>query len=142
MLSPDNTAFQPPIPDNITVNDGYDFNLSMNKTKTYRIRLINVSALSSAMIHFDSHNMSVIMIDGQYVKRQDANQLRAAAGQRYDFLLTANANDTGNYPYLISLDLNEDYTNTTVTQRWAFNHTGYLITDSSASTTKKDVVQA
>ncbi|KAL1839341.1 hypothetical protein VTJ49DRAFT_1637 [Mycothermus thermophilus] len=127
MLQPENTDFLPPIPDNIT-------------NKTYRIRWINYAAFAAAMLHFDSHTMSVIMIDGQYVKRQDAYQLRLSPAQRYDFLLTGSTNDSGNYPYLMSLDLNRDWTNTTEEQRWDLNYTGYLVMDKSQPLSDQDVV--
>ncbi|KAL2264684.1 hypothetical protein VTJ83DRAFT_7194 [Remersonia thermophila] len=114
--------------------------LTLLQSKTYRIRWINYAAFSAAMLHFDSHTMSVIMVDGQYVKRQDAYQLRLAPAQRYDFLLTGSANDSGNYPYLMSLDLNQDWTNTTQEQRWDLNYTGYLVLNESESLSKQDIV--
>ncbi|KAK3378566.1 multicopper oxidase like protein [Podospora didyma] len=140
MLSPTNTRFAPPFPDNITVNEGLGSRVNFTKGKTYRIRMINFSALASAMIHFDSHTMSVIMNDASYIKKEDAYMLRIAPAQRYDFLISAIDRDKRNYPFLISLDYNRDYTNSTLGVRWPLNYTGYLVMDQTQPLNKVDVV--
>jgi iron transport multicopper oxidase len=129
MLSPSNTNFLPPFPQGIIVNDGRDANVEFVKGKTYRFRIISFAALGSAMLHFDSHTMQVIMNDGSYVKKHQAYQLRIAPAQRYDVLISAINSDHRNYPFLVSLDVNPDFTNpnTPFPIQWPFNFTGYLI---------------
>lgn len=140
MLSPSNTNFSPPIPDSIIVNEGLGSRISFVKGKTYRIRMISFAAFAAAMIHFDSHTMRVIMNDAAYIKQQDAYMLRISPAQRYDFLIEAVDRDSGNYPFLVALDINRDWTNSSQEQIWAHNYTGYLVMDDSLPLDRVDVV--
>jgi iron transport multicopper oxidase len=140
MLTPNNTQFAPPLPDSVIVNDGLGAHINFTKGKTYRLRIINFAAFGSAMLHFDSHTMSIISNDGTYTKVTNATQLRVAPAQRYDVLISAGSKDSGNYPFLVSLDINRDWTNSSSQLRWGHNYTGYLVMDSSQALTKTDVV--
>lgn len=143
MLQPNNTLFIPPFPDSLIVNEGGSSKITFEKGKTYRLRLINFSALAGVMVTFQDHAMKIIMQDGSYITPTYANQLRLAAAQRYDVILTPNADDSGNYPFLIALDTNADYLNADATPlgiSWNNNQTGYLVLDPSAPTTAVDVV--
>lgn len=139
MLSPNNTQFQPPIPNGIIVNEGRSGRINFVKGKTYRVRIISFAALGSAMIHFDSHTMRVIMNDASYVQKTDTYQLRVSPAQRYDVLISAIDRDRRNYPFLVSLDINRDFAND-ATLRWPYNFTGYLAMDPAGDFTQKDVV--
>ncbi|KAG7285084.1 hypothetical protein NEMBOFW57_009704 [Staphylotrichum longicolle] len=139
MLSPSNTNFLPAFPDSILVNEGKGARVNFVKGKTYRIRMINFSAFASALIHFDSHTMSVISNDAAYIQKQEAYQLRLTPAQRYDVLISCIDRDNGNFPFLISLDINRDWTDPNAQLRWGLNYTGYLVMDSSPLT-KLDVV--
>lgn len=140
MLVPSNTHFAPPVPNNIIVNEGAGSHINFTKGKTYRVRMINFAAFASAMIHFDSHDMNVIMNDGAYLKEEKTYMMRITAAQRYDFLIEAIERDHGNFPFLVSLDVNRDWTNTAQALRWPYNYTGYLVMDESQPLTKLDVV--
>lgn len=143
MLQPSNTQFIPPFPDSLIVNEGGNSTITVEKGKVYRIRIINFSALSAAMINFKDHNMKLIMQDASYITPASAGTIRVAPAQRYDAIISVGLNDTGNYPFLVALDINADYTNPSATPQpitWNYNITGYLVTDPSASTTSADVV--
>lgn len=142
MLTPSNTRFAPPIPDKLIVNEGKGAHINFTSGKPYRVRIINFAAFGSAMIHFDSHTMSIIANDGANVKRTDAYQLRIAPAQRYDVLLTPLDRDHGNYPFLVSLDINRDWTNSSEQLQWKHNVTGYLMMNYSLPAAKDaEVVQ-
>jgi iron transport multicopper oxidase len=140
MLVPTNTLFKPPIPDGLIVNEGQGSHLAFTKGKRYRIRMINYAAFGAAMVHFNSHTMHIISADAINVEKQDAYHLRLAPGQRYDVLITADDQDNANYPFLVSLDLNRDWTNSSSTLNWKYNYTGYLVMDSSQPRDLLDVV--
>lgn len=140
MLVPNNTQFKPPIPDSLIVNDGHGLYVNVTKGKTYRIRMVNFAAFGSAMVHFNSHTMNIIMNDGAYIQKEDAYHVRLAPAQRYDVLIAASDSDSGNYPFLVSLDLNRDWTNSTSKLDWPHNYTGYLVLDSSQPLDRLDVV--
>ncbi|KAK2007547.1 multicopper oxidase [Colletotrichum eremochloae] len=128
MLLPPNPMATPPIPSGMVVNDGLGANFKFEKGKTYRIRLINYSALVSFMVHFDSHDMNVIMSDAAYNKETTAYMLRIAPAQRHDILIKATESDNRNYGFLIAGDVNPDFTNKTLPpQLWPFNYTGQLV---------------
>ena len=139
MLTPAN-GFRPPFPDSIIVNEGGDGQISFVKGKTYRLRIISFAAFASALIHFDSHTMTVIMNDGSYIKSNSAYQLRVAPAQRYDVLISAIDRDRRNYPYLVALDINKDFANDANPQ-WPHNFTGQLVMDKALNFTT-DVVGA
>lgn len=137
MLQKDNTQFKPPLPDNLLVNDGISTpNLTFTKGNRLRIRLISYAALCSAMVTFGDIPMKVIMIDASMVELQSVTQIHIAAAQRYDFILES-TDDSQNFPFLISIDLNRDFRNPNLGPlQWPFNITGYLVTNSSYSTTE------
>jgi iron transport multicopper oxidase len=133
MFDPGNTHFLPPFPDTIVVNDGQSTDYPFVKGKTYRIRIISFAAFASAMIQFDSHTMQTIMTDASYVQQESSYQLRVAPAQRYDVLISAIDRDRRNYPFLVSLDINRDWTNEASQPpiAWPHNYTGYLVMDAA-----------
>ncbi|KAI0009965.1 putative ferroxidase [Xylariaceae sp. FL0662B] len=142
MIEPNNTKILPPRPNNTIVNEGRGGDISFEPGKTYRFRIINWSALTAAFVHFDSHDMDIIGIDGSYVVKQTVQQLRLGVGQRSDVLITAAEDSNENYPYLVSLDTNANYKtkNPNITISYPHNFTGMLVTDPSKDMDKKDVV--
>ncbi|KAI1438412.1 Cupredoxin [Xylaria sp. CBS 124048] len=144
MLQPNNTRFLPPFPDSVIINEGSNGHISVEPEKTYRIRLINFSAMTAAFVIFSALQMQVIMVDGTYVQKEAANQLRVLAGQRYDVLLTMGPSALQNYPYLIALDTNPDYSslNSTVPIRYNHNFTGQLINDHKGNLKGESIVEA
>ncbi|CAP72621.1 uncharacterized protein PODANS_2_530 [Podospora anserina S mat+] len=141
MLQPSNTRFAPPIPDGMIINEGAGLNVNFTKGRKYRFRMISFAALASAMIHFDSHDINIIMNDADYLQKEVKYQLRIATAQRYDFIIECIDRDNDNYPFLISLDINRDWTNPDLGPlQWPHNYTGYLTMDYNKPNTKKDVV--
>ncbi|KAI0597307.1 Cupredoxin [Biscogniauxia sp. FL1348] len=140
MLQPNNTAFTPPRPDAVIVNEGESGLIPVEAGKTYRIRVINFSALTAAFITFDTLSMDVITIDASYVQRQSVSQLRVSAAERCDILVTPDASGT-TYPYLFALDTNPDYTNSSASPSYHYNFTGALTqsTNSSSSSSVPEV---
>jgi len=132
LLSPANTRFAPPLPDTILVNDMKDVNFKFVKGKTYRVRLINMSAFASAFLWIDSHPLTMIMNDAVYLQTEIAYQLHASSAQRYDFLISAIDRDCGNYPILLALDINRDFRNASLTPSFPHNQTSWLVMDENA----------
>ncbi|KAK4104209.1 multicopper oxidase like protein [Parathielavia hyrcaniae] len=130
MLTPSNTVFRPPFPDTILVNDGQGFEINVTKGKTYRFRIINYAAIAAAMVNFGNLTMGVITSDASYVKNEAVSQLRIAPAQRHDILVTVGDQDAGNYPVLVGLDMNRDWTNSSGLS-WQHNYTGHMVLDLS-----------
>lgn len=109
MIDPNNTNFAPPIPNSTIINDGGDGHITVKPGKTYRLRMINWAAMFSMFVQFDSLNMNVISIDSSYVQKKSVKNLRISAAQRSDVLVTIPEDADRNYPYLVAMDLNQDY---------------------------------
>ena len=97
-----------------------------------------MGASASAMIHFDSHDMNVIMNDAAYVQQEIAYQLRATPAQRYDVIIKGTECDNRYFGALVSLDRNRDYT-TANPPVWPYNATAWLVMDSEGEK-RPDVV--
>lgn len=131
MLVTTNTHFLPPFPDALLVNDSSSAQFNFVAGKTYKIKVISLAAFASVLLQFDSHTMHLISIDGSYVQKHDAYQIRVAPAQRYEFLLTAQTSVRRNYGFLASLDMNRDYATGGSTNVWPFNITGVIQYDAS-----------
>jgi iron transport multicopper oxidase len=129
MLSKSNPHAIPPFPDAILVNDSSSAQLNFQVGKTYKVHIISMAAFASVFLQFDSHTMRIIEIDGSYVQKHDAYQIRVAPAQRYTVLLTAQTSIRRNYGFLASLDENRDYTQGG--NVWPYNITGVIQYDAS-----------
>lgn len=133
MLQPSNTLDIPPIPNSLIINEGGSNLIPFQAGKTYRIRMINFSALAAVMVTFGSHPMKIIMQDASYITPASASLVRISPAQRYDILITASGSQRTNDPFLLAMDANSDYTqpnSATQPVSWNSNITGYLVADS------------
>jgi iron transport multicopper oxidase len=130
LLSPTNTHVLPPFPEAILVNDTNQATFHFTAGKTYLVRVISMAAFGATLLQFDSHTMRVIGVDGTYIEKHDAYQIRVAPAQRYTFLLNAQPTTRRNYAFLASLDTNKDFANDPAPV-YPFNITGYIIYDDS-----------
>jgi len=106
MLTTTNDHFLPPFPDSLLINDSQNVTFQFTPGKTYKIDIISMSAFAATLLQFDSHTMRVIGVDGTYIQKHDAYQIRVAPAQRYTVLLNAQPTDRRNYAFLASLDEN------------------------------------
>ncbi|KAI1357958.1 Cupredoxin [Xylaria arbuscula] len=143
MIQKNNTNFTPPRPESALVNEGSDGHIPIQAGKTYRVRVLNFSALTAAFVLFNAIQMHVIMIDGTYVQKQIANQLHLVAAQRYDVLITIGDSNLQNYPFLVALDTNTDFTakHTNPPIAYHTNFTGQLVNDPKGSLNGESTAQ-
>ena len=62
----------------------------------YRFRLVSISCDPNWVFSIDSHNLTVIEMDGISIVPKNVDSIQIYAGQRYSFVLTANQT-IGNY---------------------------------------------
>lgn len=129
MLQTSNPRAVPPFPNSMLMNDGGPAQFNFQPGKTYKVRIVSMAAFASFMLQFDSHTMSIIEIDGSYVKKQDAYQIRISAAQRFTVLLKAQTSIRRNYGFLASLDQNRDFT--AGGAAWPINMTGVIQYDAA-----------
>lgn len=135
MFSPTNVHVLPPFPESGLLNDTTaNVTLKFAPGKTYKVRVINMGAFASTMLQFDSHDMSIIEVDGEYVQKHDTQQIRVSPAQRYSFLLEAKPDSRDKYAFLAAFDINRDFTQPN--SSWQLNVTGYIEYESENDSTK------
>ncbi|KAJ2368016.1 ferroxidase fet3 [Coemansia sp. RSA 2607] len=80
------------------------FKLNFTPGKTYRLRLINMSALSMFHFSIDGHKMRVIEVDGVATEEQEVGNVRLSAAQRTSVLVTALNSTDNNYIFHADMD--------------------------------------
>jgi iron transport multicopper oxidase len=124
-----NTQTRPPLPQSGLINDGLPATYKFTPGKKYKFRVINISALTGVMFFIEDHVLSVIEIDGVYVKPEDANQLFITPAQRYSFIVEAKEDATKNYGISAVFDINPNFRAPVVP--FTINATGTIEYDAS-----------
>lgn len=81
-----------------------DAKLSFTPGKTYRLRLINISALSMFQFWIDGHEMRIIEADGVDTQEYPIDRISLSVAQRYSILVTAKNTTDNNYGMHINMD--------------------------------------
>ncbi|KAF8940365.1 Cupredoxin [Dissophora ornata] len=103
-LSIFNPSGAEPVPKSGLVNQMSNTTFEFVPGKTYRLRLINMSALSMFHFHIDGHEFDIIEIDGIDVQRTTVTTFPVAAAQRYSVLVTAKNSTSYNYLFHGDMD--------------------------------------
>ncbi|GHJ88753.1 hypothetical protein NliqN6_5155 [Naganishia liquefaciens] len=74
--------------------------LNFEAGKKYRIRIINMSALSMFHLAMEGHDMQVIELDGVEVEPFTVDELSISAAQRYSLLVEAKNETDKNYAFM------------------------------------------
>ncbi|KAF9172751.1 hypothetical protein BGX21_010796 [Mortierella sp. AD011] len=102
-LSIFNPSGAEPIPKSGLINQIPSATFNFVPGKTYRLRIINMSALAMFWFHIDGHEFEIIEVEGTDVEKYSTTAFHISAAQRYSVLVTAK-NDTS-YNYLIHGDM-------------------------------------
>ncbi|KAI0092237.1 multicopper oxidase 2A [Irpex rosettiformis] len=86
-----------PVPDSGSLNGlgqwgggGDYFNFTLEDNKTYRIRLVNSGSFAPIRFSIDYHPLTIIEVDGTFVKPYVVTGLTIAVAQRYSVLIHTN----------------------------------------------------
>ncbi|KAG0334070.1 hypothetical protein BG004_000569 [Podila humilis] len=96
-LSPSNPSGMEPQPQSGLINHQKDAKFNFVPGKTYRLRVINMSALATFQFHIDGHDLDIVEVDGVDVQRATVKTLPIASGQRYSVLVKARNDTSFNY---------------------------------------------
>ncbi|KAI6006986.1 Fet3 ferroxidase [Pisolithus albus] len=105
-----NSTYLPPIsgtsPSPVTSAVGFNENstLPFVPGKTYRLRVINTSALSTFYFWIDGHSMRIIEADGTDVEEYPVDALDLAVAQRYSVLVDARNDTSSNWMIHANMD--------------------------------------
>lgn len=72
------------------INGHSHYDLTVEKGKTYRLRLINACTLHYLTLRVAGHNLTVVEADGTPLQPVSLPSIEMSPGQRYSVLLTAN----------------------------------------------------
>ncbi|EDO17475.1 hypothetical protein Kpol_1058p12 [Vanderwaltozyma polyspora DSM 70294] len=92
-LSRYNPTGAEPIPRNILFNNTVNATLHFEPGKTYLMRFINQGLFVSQYISLEDHSMTVVEVDGVYVKPEETTLLTIASGQRMSVIVHAKDGD-------------------------------------------------
>ena len=93
-----------PIPDSALMSDTQNKTYPVEPGKTYRLRFVNMGAFAMFHIWIESHNMTVIELDGVDMQPYDTTGILIAAAQRVSVLVTA-GNYTTNFAIIGAMDV-------------------------------------
>lgn len=104
-LSRYNPTGAEPIPQNILFNNTMNVTLDFTPGETYLFRFLNVGLFVSQYIILEDHEMSIVEVDGVYVKPNFTDSIYLSAGQRMSVLIKAKDKmPTRNYAMMQIMD--------------------------------------
>ncbi|KAJ1643775.1 ferroxidase fet3 [Coemansia asiatica] len=99
--------FPPPHGYGFGLIDGYNGNLTkplyFKPGNTYRLRFVNMGALTTFQFTLPGHRMRVVEIDGVYTEPSEVDGITIAPAQRYSVLIDALKKTQFNYHYNITM---------------------------------------
>ncbi|KAF9279855.1 ferroxidase fet3 [Mortierella alpina] len=96
-LSIFNPSGAEPVPQSGLINQQSNTEFQFEAGKTYRLRIINMSALAMFHFYIDGHDVDIIEVDGVDVQRKTVKTFPISAAQRYSVLVTAKNDTSLNY---------------------------------------------
>jgi iron transport multicopper oxidase len=83
-----------------------DASIAFEPGKTYRLRIINMSALAMFYFWIEGHDMRIIEADGTDLQEAPAKMIALTVAQRYSVLVTAR--NTTDYNWAIHADMDSE----------------------------------
>ncbi|CAO3563124.1 unnamed protein product [Mortierella alpina] len=96
-LSIFNPSGAEPVPQSGLINQQSNTEFQFEAGKTYRLRIINMSALAMFHFYIDGHEVEIIEVDGVDVERKVVKTFPISAAQRYSVLVRAKNETSMNY---------------------------------------------
>lgn len=83
-------------PTNLLINGETNYVLTLDPDRTYLLRLIGATSLSTVVFGIDQHPMTVVEVDGKLViPRRNMTSIEIASGQRYAVMIETKNQLTG-----------------------------------------------
>lgn len=93
-----------PIPRNLLINNTMNLTWSVKPDTTYLLRISNFGGFVSQYFWIEDHEMTVVQIDGEYVKPNTTERLYITVGQRYSVLIHTKNSTEQNYAIMQKFD--------------------------------------
>ncbi|CAJ0644165.1 5625_t:CDS:2 [Entrophospora sp. SA101] len=110
LMDPKNFTWVGP-PSDLLINGNFlgDTVFLVEPKKTYRLRIIAATTLEAIVFGIYNHKMTIIEVDGSYVKPVTVDSLQVSPGERYSVLITTDQTP-GDYNILSEIRLRNDTT--------------------------------
>jgi iron transport multicopper oxidase len=125
-ISYSNPTGAEPVPNSALMNETQNLTISVEPSKTYFIRVINMAAFAAQYLWFEDHTMRIVEVDGVWTEEAEADMIYITAAQRYGILLTTKNDTSKNFAIVGSMD--QDLFDR-VPDTLNPNVTGYLVYD-------------
>ncbi|KAE9398315.1 ferroxidase [Gymnopus androsaceus JB14] len=129
-----------PSPTTAAVGFNENSTLPFEAGKTYRLRIVNVSAFAMFYFWIDGHDMRIVEVEGTDTEEYPIDQISIAVAQRYSILVTAR-NDTTSSNWMIHANMDTTMFDS-VPDTLQPNITSSITYSSSASITDYGTVEA
>ncbi|AWU73536.1 hypothetical protein CAS74_001338 [Pichia kudriavzevii] len=93
-----------PIPQNLLMNHFMNATIEVEPDTDYLFRIINMGGFVSQYFWIEDHDMTVIAVDGVYVKPNTTDMIYITAAQRYDVLVHTKNQTTKNFAIMQKFD--------------------------------------
>lgn len=103
-LSRYNPTGSEPIPQSILFNNTVNATVNLETGKTYLLRIINGGTFLSQYLYLEDHEMTIVEVDGVYVKPIVTDVIYLAAAQRLGVLIKSKDTDDKTYAFMQKID--------------------------------------
>lgn len=103
-LSVNNPTGAEPIPRNLIINNTMNLTWNVKPDTTYLLRIGNFGGFVSQYFWIEDHDMTVVQVDGIYVKPNTTDMLYVTVGQRYDVLVKTKKDASQNFAIMQKFD--------------------------------------
>lgn len=103
-LSRYNPTGAEPIPQNMLFNNTVNASIAFESNKTYLLRLLNTGNFLSQYLYIEDHEMTIVEVDGVYVKPNVTDLVYMSVGQRMSVLVRSKDTAERNYAFMQKAD--------------------------------------
>lgn len=93
-----------PVPNATLINESQNVKFNIRPGRSYLFRIINMGSFAAQYLQFQDHEMTVVEVDGVYIKPYKLSQLFLTAAQRYSVIVKAKPTNVKNFAILTSMN--------------------------------------
>ncbi|KAK6849083.1 hypothetical protein PG995_012916 [Apiospora arundinis] len=117
-----------PIPDTGLINSGQNVTIKVNDRKTYLLRVVNLGNFVGTYFEVESHQLTIVEADGNYMDPVTVDRLYLTVAQRYAVLITLKPRDSKEGAILMKAQLDTTMFDS-IPANYNPNFYGYLVHD-------------
>lgn len=138
-LNVNNPTGAEPIPRNLIINNTMNLTWNVKPDTTYLLRIGNFGGFVSQYFWIENHEMTVVQVDGIYVKPNTTERLYITVGQRFDVIIKTKKDAKQNFAIMQKFD---DTMLDVIPGDLQLNCTSFLMYNQSAPKPEQDIVDS